>query len=424
MNHYQVIIVGGGQAGLSASFCLKKEHINHLILDQGEIGDTWKKHRWDSFCLVTPNWQCRLPGFDYDGKDPKGFMLKDDIVDYVKRYAASFNPPIKQGVTVLKVYKNQEDKIFSIDTSIGTFTANKVIIATGAYHIPNILPMSKNFSDDIFQIHSDVYKNPNQLPEGTTLVVGSGQSGAQIAEDLHLAGRKVYLSVGSAPRAPRRYRGKDAVEWLENMGYYNQPIDSHPDPEEARHKTNHYLTGRDGGRDIDLRKLATEGVILRGQLNKVEESLLHFNEDLEYNLDQADKTYNRILKNIDDYIEINNIDAPSGQFYKPMWQPTPENKQTVHYKKENITSVIWCTGYKVDFKWVKFPAVFNQRGYPIYDRGVTEETGLYFIGLPWLHTWGSGRFSHVGQDAQYISDVIVKYFEDNEKVETCLNKNS
>lgn len=423
MSHYQVIIVGGGQAGLSTSFCLKEKNIHHLILDQGEIGDTWKKHRWDSFCLVTPNWQCRLPGFDYDGDDPKGFMVKDDIVDYVKRYANSFKPPIKGGVKVLKVYKKENESVFSIDTSIGVFTADKVIIATGAYHIPNVLPMANNFSEDVVQIHSDDYKNPTQLPEGKTLVIGSGQSGAQIAEDIHIAGRKVCLSVGTAPRAPRNYRGKDAVEWLENMGYYDQPIELHPDPEEARHKTNHYLTGRDGGRDIDLRKLATEGVVLRGQINTVENETISFLEDLAYNLDEADKTYNRILKNIDDYIDINHIKAPSGELYQPMWQPTEENKQAINYKDENITSVIWCTGYKVDYNWIDFPSIFDERGFPIYDRGVTAETGLYFIGLPWLHTWGSGRFSHVGQDAVYISDYIIKYFEANEEVETCLNRN-
>lgn len=419
MSHYKVIIIGGGQAGLSASYCLKKENIQHLILDRGEIGDTWRKHRWDSFCLVTPNWQCRLPGFDYDGNDPKGFMLKDEIVEYVERYAASFNPPIKGNVEVFKVYKKDTEIVFNIETSMGTFTAEKVIIATGAYHIPNILPLSKKVSNGIVQIHSDTYKNAEQLPEGNILVVGSGQSGAQIAEDLHIAGRKVYLCVGSAPRAPRNYRGKDAVEWLEQMGYYDQPIELHPDPDEARHKTNHYLTGRDGGRDIDLRKLATEGMELRGQLNAIENDVFRFNDDLSYNLDEADKTYNRILNNIDTYIEINNIDAPVGNRYVPEWKPTAKNKLAVDCKKENISAVVWSTGYKVDYKWVEFPKVFDDRGYPTYKRGVTEEDGLYFIGMPWLHTWGSGRFSHVSQDAEHISNHIVDCYEE---VETCLNR--
>jgi len=312
MNHYPVIIVGGGQAGLSASY--------------GNIGDSWGKRRWDSFCLVTPNWQCRLPGFDYDGNDPKGFMLKDEIVDYVKRYAASFNPPYKGNVEVHKVYKRTKGGDYYVETSIGNFTADKVIIATGAYHIPNILPMSKGFSDEVHQIHSVDYKNPSQLEDGATLVIGSGQSGAQIAEDLHIAGKKVYLSVGSAPRAPRAYRGKDAVEWLEDMGYYDQPIESHPDAEEARHKTNHYLTGRDGGRDIDLRKLALEGVELRGQINKVEEGKIDFNTDLKQNLDSADATYNRIQDNIDNYIATNNIEAPAGKKYTAEWQPNKTNE--------------------------------------------------------------------------------------------------
>lgn len=422
MSHYQVIIVGGGQAGLSASYCLKKENIHHLVLDRGEVGDTWSKHRWDSFCLVTPNWQCRLPGFDYDGDDPKGFMVKDEIVAYVKRFVASFNPPLKGNVEVFKVYKKEGQEIFSVDTSIGNFTADKVIIATGAYHIPFTLPMAKNFNDDVVQIHSADYKNPEQCAEGAVLVVGSGQSGCQIVEDLHFTGKKVYFSVGTAPRAPRVYRGKDAVEWLEDMGYYNQPIESHPDPEEARHKTNHYLTGRDGGRDIDLRKLAIEGVELRGQISGVKEGIVTFSNDLTQNLDEADKTYNRILKNIDDYITAKNIAAPEGEMYQPIWEPTTTNKQDVDYKKEKIKTVIWSTGFKVNFKWIDFPEVFDSRGYPTYERGITEEPGLYFIGLPWLHTWGSGRFSHVSLDAEYIARHIVNTLEENEEVETCLNK--
>ncbi len=421
MSHYQVIIVGGGQAGLSASYCLKKENINHLILDRGKIGDSWSKRRWDSFCLVTPNWQCRLPGFDYDGNDPKGFMLKDEIVDYVKRYANSFNPPYKENVEVFKVYKKNGETIFSIDTSIGNFTSDKVIIAAGAYHIPNILPISKGFSNNIHQIHSVDYKNPERLVEGATLVVGSGQSGAQIAEDLHIAGKEVYLSVGTAPRAPRTYRGKDAVEWLEEMGYYDQPIELHPDPEEARHKTNHYLTGRDGGRDIDLRKLATEGVNLRGQINNVKDGIINFANDLKENLDAADMTYTRIQSNIDTYIDNNNIKAPAPTRYESMWEPKSENEQSIDYQKKGIKNIIWCTGFKVDYNWVYFPHVYDQRGFPTYKRGITEEAGLYFIGLPWLYTWGSGRFSHVGQDAIHISNHIISEFE-SELVETCLTK--
>ena len=420
MKHYQVIIVGGGQAGLSVSYCLKKENINHLILDRGQIGDTWSKHRWDSFCLVTPNWQCRLPGFDYDGNDPKGFMLKDEIVDYIKRYVASFNPPIKNNVSVERIYKENQD-VFNIETSIGSFTADKVVIATGAYHIPNVLPIAGKFPKSILQIHSDNYKNPGQCKDGAVLVIGTGQSGAQITEDLHFEGKKVFLAVGNAPRAPRTYRGKDAVEWLEDMGYYDQPIESHPDPEEARHKTNHYLTGRDGGRDIDLRKLASEGVVLRGQIAAINnDGVVGFNADLKYNLDEADKTYNRILKNIDDYIIANNIEAPKGIYYQPVWEPNDSNNQSIDLEKEGINTVIWCTGYKVDYKWIEFPSVFDQRGFPIYKRGVTDESGLYFIGLPWLHTWGSGRFSHVGIDAEYLSNQIVNELE--EEVETCLNR--
>ena len=421
MNHYPVIIIGGGQAGLSASYGLTQKKINHLVLDRGAIGDTWDKRRWDSFCLVTPNWQCRLPGFNYDGNDPKGFMVKDEIVNYIKRYAASFNPPFKGNVEVYKVFKKTKHGDFSIETSKGDYTAQKVIVATGAYHVQNILSISKGFKEEVIQIHSEKYKNPNQLQEGATLVVGSGQSGAQIAEDIHIAGKKVFLCVGSAPRAPRFYRGRDMVEWLEDMGYYDQPIDSHPDPNQARHKTNHYLTGRDGGRDIDLRKLASEGVVLRGQITGVSEGMVNFNKDLKSNLDGADATYSRIQDNIDAYIKEKGIKAPETPRYKSIWEPDESNNLPIDYKKEGIKNVIWCTGFKVDFNWVKFSNVFDEQGYPIYKRGVTSENGLFFLGLPWLHTWGSGRFSHIGDDAIFITDYIAKELED-ETVETCLTK--
>ncbi len=399
--HHQIIIIGGGQAGLSISYLLKQEKIDHLILDRGQIGDTWDKLRWDSFCLVTPNWQCRLPGFSYSGNDPKGFMKKEQIVEYIKQYAASFNPPIKEGVEVFKVYKKKERELFYIETSQGNYTADKVIIAAGAYHVPNIPEMSNQLPSKLKQIHSSQYKNSNQLEKGSVLVVGTGQSGAQIAEDLLIEGKEVYLSVGSAPRAPRAYRGKDVVQWLEEMGYYSQSIDENKDGDRARHKTNHYVTGRDGGRDIDLRQRALEGMHLRGRMTRIENNDLLFKDNLAENLDSADSTYTRIQKSIDSYIKSKDYEAPKQAHYTPVWEPNSENNKKINIKESNINTIIWCTGFKMDFSWVDFP-IYDNTGYPKHNRGVTSVQGLYFIGLPWLHTWGSGRFSHVGEDAVYL----------------------
>jgi putative flavoprotein involved in K+ transport len=402
-DRYPVIIVGGGQAGLSVSYCLKQRGIEHIIFEKHAIGHEWRSRRWDSFCLVTPNWQCQLPGYPYPGSDPYGFMPKDEIVKYLEGYAASFNPPIKQGVTVAKVSK-METGVFAVSTSIGEYTADRVIIAVSGYHTPKIPRLAERLPDSIYQLHSSAYKNPESLPAGNVLVVGTGQSGCQIAEDLHLAGTQVHLCVGGAPRAPRLYRGKDAVEWLDKMGYYDLSIDEHPKKETARSNTNHYLTGRDGGREIDLRKFALSGMKLHGRLRSIIDGKLEFQDDLQHNLDRADAVAENIKQNIDKFIEKEQIDASIELPYIPVWQPEhPE--LSLDLAAANIQTVIWSTGFQTDFSWIDIP-VFNGSGYPSHDRGITSVPGCYFIGLPWLHTWGSARFSGVARDANYIAEHI------------------
>jgi putative flavoprotein involved in K+ transport len=399
--HYSVIIIGGGQAGLSMSYCLKNRGIDHLIFEKNYIGYTWQEKRWDSFCLVTPNWQCTLPGYNYAGDDPDGFMGREAIVAYVKDYAGSFAPPIKEGVGVIAL--KYGGGLFELNTSIGNYTADRVVVATGSYHQPKIPRMAERLSEDILQIHSADYKNPAALPPGEILVVGSGQSGCQIAEDLHLAGRKVHLCVGSAPRSPRKYRGKDVVDWLDKLGYYDLTIDNHPDKENVRNKTNHYLTGRGGGREIDLRTFATEGMQLYGSLQDICGDNLKFKPNLKHNLDRADDVAESIKKTIDEYIHRHNLDVPEESPYRPVWQP--EEVLKLDYKQANISSVIWCIGYQSNFSWIHLP-VFDGLGYPSHDRGVTSFNGLYFLGLPWLYTWGSGRFSGIARDAEFLAEYM------------------
>lgn len=402
-SHYQVIIIGGGQAGLSVSYCLKQRGIEHIIFEKQNIGHEWRSRRWDTFCLVTPNWQCQLPGYPYSGKDPDGFMTKDEIVSYLEGYAASFNPPLNEGVTVNKV-SHKDAGLYAVSTSIGEYTADRVVIAVSGYHTPKIPRLAERLPSSIQQLHSSAYKNPESLPAGSVLVVGTGQSGCQISEDLHLAGRQVHLCVGGAPRAPRRYRGKDAVEWLDRMGYYDLSIDEHPKKETARSNTNHYLTGRDGGREIDLRKFALQGMKLYGRLKSINDRQLEFQDDLAQNLDRADAVAENIKQNIDKFIEKNQIDAPIEPSYRPVWQPAVA-ELNLDLAAANIQTVIWSTGFQTDFSWVDVP-VFNGSGYPSHDRGITSVPGCYFIGLPWLHTWGSGRFSGVARDANYIAEHI------------------
>ncbi len=399
----RVAVVGGGQAGLSLSYFLQQLGIDHIVLEKNTVTHTWRSQRWDAFSLVTPNWQCQLPGHPYAGDEPHGFMKKDEIIDYLDGFIAKVNAPVLEGVTVKRIAPQPEGG-YAVATSAGDFIADHVVVASGGYHQPVVPRMAERLPALVTQVHSADYRNPQSLPEGAVLVAGSGQSGAQIAEDLHLAGRKVYLAVGDAPRCARFYRGKDVVDWLAEMNYYDMPVDAHPLKEGVRDNTNHYVTGRDGGRDIDLRKFANEGMELYGRIGGFDGQYLQFDTNLRESLDRADTVYNGINSSIDRFIEKSGIDAPAGGTYEPVWTPEFE-RPLLDLAASGITSVIWCIGFMPDFAWIDVP-VFNGRGAPIHRRGITQIPGLYFLGLPWLYTWGSGRFSGIARDAEFVATHI------------------
>ncbi len=401
--HHTALVVGGGQAGLSASYYLCRDGVDHLVFERDTKFHSWRENRWDSFCLVTPNWQCRLPDFPYTGDDPHGFMLRDEIVDYVEAFAASFDPPLREGVTVTRV-AHLPDGSFEVDTSDGHYSADHVIIASGGYDTPITPPYAQDLDPSIFQMHSRAYRNPDQIPDGTCLVIGTGQSGVQLMEDLHLAGRSVALAVGPAPRSPRDYRGRDATDWLYDLGHYDITIAEHPDPAAAVAKTNHYMTGRDGGHEIDLRRFALEGVPLYGSVAGMEGDRIRFLPDLEKNLDDADRSYVGIRDTIDRYIADNGIDAPDAAPFEKVWRPQQEVTE-ISASDAGITSVLWCIGFRPDYSWLQADCL-DTRGRPVHARGVCELPGLYFLGLGWLNTWGSGRFLGVGEDAAHVTGVI------------------
>jgi putative flavoprotein involved in K+ transport len=396
-----VVVIGGGQAGLSASWHLRQRGLDHVVLERDRVAGAWRRERWDSFCLVTPNFQCRLPEHPYRGPEPEGFIVRDEIVDYVESFAASFGPPVLEGVEVRRVGRDGAGG-FLVQTSHGELHADHVVLAIGGYHRPRLPAVAARLPVAITQLHSSGYRNPSSLPDGAVLVVGSGQSGAQIAEDLLLSGRDVHLAVGSAPRVARRYRGRDCVSWLEDIGHYDMPIDDHPQGLGARREPNHYVTGRDGGRDIDLRAHALAGMHLHGRLAGARDGVLTFTGDLPANLDAADATAERIKDTIDRFIERRGIDAPAEARYSPVWEPPGDGSEPLDLEAAGVRSIVWATGFRSDWSWISVPELVGDDGYPRHTRGVCDADGIYVLGLPWLWTWGSGRFAGIARDAEYV----------------------
>jgi putative flavoprotein involved in K+ transport len=398
-----VLIVGAGQAGLSLSWHLGNRGIDHVLIERDSIAHEWRDGRWNNFTLVTPNWQCQLPGFPYDGDDPDGFMKRDEVLAFLRRYATSFDPPVREGVEVISLVF-RDGGGYLVETTDGAYEARSVVIATGGYHHPVIPALAARIPASITQVHSSEYRDAAHLPEGGVLVVGSGQSGAQIAEDLFLDGRDVHLALGGAPRVARFYRGRDCVAWLHDMGIYDVPVSQHAGGLSKRESTNHYVTGRDGGRDIDLRQFARDGMHLYGRLTELNGDRLSFAPTLERSLDSADAVSESIKNDIDAYIERSGIDAPVEARKVPVWRPA-EEPESLDLVAAGVTSVIWSIGYRADYRWVKV-GVFDGAGHPTHHRGITASDGLYFLGLPWLHTWGSGRFAAIARDSAYLADAI------------------
>ena len=405
--HVPVVVVGGGQAGLSMSWHLVRAGVEHVVLERGTACHDWADRRWDAFTLVTPNWQCQLPGYGYDGDDPDGFMTRDQVVAWLRRYPAAFGAPLHEGVSVTAL-REAAGGGFSVATTAGALTADQVVVATGGYHQPVLPAVSQRLPDDVVQLHSAGYRSPEALPPGAVLVVGSGQSGAQIAEDLHLAGREVHLALGSAPRVARRYRGRDCVAWLHDMGVYDVGIEAHAGGLSKRESTNHYVTGRGGGRDIDLRAFARDGMHLHGRLAAVHGPSLRFAPTTAASLDAADAVAESIKDDIDRWVERQGVEAPLEARYTPVWRPPGPQDEVVDLdlRAAGVTSVVWAVGFRADFRWVQV-GVFDGTGAPTHRRGVTAVPGLSFLGLPWLHTWGSGRFAGVARDAEHLAEHVV-----------------
>jgi len=402
LKHIDTIIIGGGQAGLSTSYYLKKQDQHHIIFEKAnQPAQVWRD-RWDSFTLITPNRMIRLPGASYSGDEPDGFMSKDEIVGYFENYIKQHQLPIRYGIQVKSVVRQRN--VYIVKTSEEEFKASNVVIATGLHQKPKIPPFNKNLSSDILQIHSSQYKNPDSLPQGAVLVVGSAQSGSQIAEELYQSGRRVFLSVSTAGRVPRRYRGKDVTVWMEKMGYYARSANDLKSPKDKFAPSAHG-TGKNGGHTINLHQFAKDGVTLLGHVKDIKGNWIYLASDLKENLAKADEFEENFIREVDNFIESEGLDIPTENLPKLTAGFKTEEILDLDLRGAGITSVIWATGFSFDFSWIKLP-VFDEDGYPMQNCGVSDYPGLYFIGMTFLCTGISGLLAGVGDDAKHIAAKI------------------
>lgn len=399
MTTTETIIVGAGQAGLALSYELTKQGVDHVILERGSIGESWRR-RWDSFCLVTPNWSVQLPGYPYDGDDPDGFMPKDEIVSYLERYAASFDAPVRQGTEITAV-RQANGSGFQIETNNGNWTADKLALATGAFQKPKRPAGAASLPDGILQIDLSDFHNAEGLPAGDVLIVGSGQSGCQIAEEIHAAGRRVVLACGRAPWGPRRIGDHDVFWWLIESGFVEALSETMP--QEARLMANIISTGHDGGHDLNLRLLQDKGITLTGRFLGATTNVARFAPDLADNIAWGDERYLQISEVISATAEKLGLLQPEMPKPEPFDDGSPSEVDL-----SSFGAIIFTGGFRPDFSsWLPWPTAFDDDGFPLQTDGASEVVdGLYFVGLHFLRKRKSALLYGVGEDAAIVAKQI------------------
>ncbi|QEW22921.1 putative oxidoreductase CzcO [Marinibacterium anthonyi] len=401
MDRTDTVVVGGGQAGIAMSEHLTRQGIPHIVLERHRIAERWRSERWDSLVANGPAWHDRFPGMEFPC-GPDAFPDKESVADYFVAYAEKIGAPVRTGVEVTRVTKLGGQQGFRVETSDGVIESQNVVAATGPFQRPIIPPMVPDTAP-VMQMHSNSYRNPGQLPEGAVLVVGAGSSGVQIAEELMKAGRKVYLSVGPHHRPPRSYRGRDFVWWLGVLGKWNADT-----PGLGTEHVTIAVSGAGGGKTVEFRSLAHQGMTLVGMTAGYENGRIRFAPDLADNLLAGDANCFSLMDEADAYVARNGIDLPE----EPTARQLPKDPDCVtaplldlDLAKAGVTTILWATGYGVDYSWLQVDT-FDDKGRPLHARGVSREPGVYFLGLPWQTRRGSAFIWGAWHDARFIADQI------------------
>ena len=407
-----VVIVGAGVAGLCISYYLTRKNVAHIILERGEVANTWINERWENFSLVNPNWAIKIPEFGFGtkffpSKNPDGFLNKSQTIEYLKSFGSFIGSKIYTNENVDAITK--EKNIYKVVTSKRTIKSGIVVVASGAFGDSYVPKMNLNLNNQVFQIHSSEYKNCKDLPESGVLVVGSGQSGSQIAEDLLESGKEVWLAVSKCGRRLRNYKGKDSSWWNYKMGLFDKTIDEVPFNE--RWKCSSHTSGVRGGHDINLMDLSEKGLNLRGSVYSCSYNKIIFKNDLYRNLKFSDDSAINWSKRVDNFIVQKNMVTPPDKVTKDkrINRSNTTSALEMSLLSSSVKSIIWATGFRYNFDWIKLKLT-DKKGHPIQKRGVTKYKGLYFMGLQWMHSSKSAQFIGVGEDAEFIvNDIRTKY---------------
>ena len=393
----RVVVVGAGQAGLAVSRELTQAGVTHVVFEKGKVGQTWRG-RWDSFCLVTPNWSVQLPGRPYDREEPDGFMVRDDVVAYLEGYATGFKAPVQEGIEVVSPQPGR-DGGFLLETSSGQIRARTVVLSTGAYQRPHRPAGAATLPTELLQIDAEDYRNPADLPPGPVLVVGSGQSGCQMAEELHESGREVFLACGRAPWAPRRVGDRDIIWWAVETGFLDARVGPLPTPD-ARLAANQQATGHRGGHDLHYRTLQKLGVTLLGHFLGAEGRHARFAQDLGKSVAWGDERNAQPMGLVRELVAERGLPPPEIPEPQPFDAGAPDELNL-----NGFGGVIFASGFRPDYEsWVHCPGAFDELGFPIHDEGASATTpGLYFVGVHFLRKRKSSLFLGVGEDAAIVA---------------------